>query len=246
MAINASRPAPRQRFGQEYAANIAASFDPRIGYYTRQKAALRRPEEVEQDITRLYTPAIEAAGRIGEDVSKVGSGAMAALGGLASSLPGFMAGGLEDAARSTSRAGGSAALLGSVMGTGARSQLASSILQGRRALEGEERALGEQIMTAEEEKARTAADYLPYAQQRQAMETTALSNQQIRAELKNAPISRRAALLQNMLASGQITAQNLSNAQLRKELKRLGLSDRAINKAAQTTPTSTQTGQSVG
>jgi hypothetical protein len=57
-----------------------------------------------------------------------------------------------------------------------------------------------------------------------------LQNQQIRAELRNVPIARRAARLQNMLLRGQIRGVNLENAATVAELKKLGLTDKQIKK----------------
>lgn len=234
---NATRPAPRERFGRDYAAGIAASLNPRIAYYTQQQGALRTPEELEMDVSRLYEPAIEAAGRVGEDVARVGQTGLSALSGLASALPGLDVGAVSDAARSVMRGSGTAALTGAVLGTGVRGQLASSIMASRRAQEEESRRLGEQIMGAEEEKARTGADWLPAAMQRQQMETTKLQNKALIQDLKNAPVSRRRAILENRLLSGQVTGQMLANAEVRAALKKLGLTDKQINDATKNPPT---------
>lgn len=225
-----ARSAPREKFAKDYAAGIAATFNPRIAYYTQQEAALRTPEAMETDITRLYDPIIGAAGRVGEDVSRVGQAGLTALTGLASSLPGqFDTGMVADAARATGRAGGSAALTGAVLGSSARAGLASSVLAGRRALEDEKRRLGESRMLTEEEQARTGADWLGYASQRQGMETQALQNKALMEDLKNAPANRRRAILENRLLRGQVTAQDLQNAQVRRELKKLGFTDKQIS-----------------
>ena len=234
---NNTRPAPRERFGRDYAAGLAASLNPRIAYYTQQQQALRTPEDIEMDITRLYDPAIAAAGRVGEDVAKVGQTGLSALTGLASVLPGMDVGLVADAARGVGRAGGTAALTGAMLGTNVRGQLASSILQGRRMREDESRRLGEQVMGAQEEQARIAADWMPAAMQRQQMATTALQNKALMQDLKNAPVNRRRAILENRLLSGQITAQDLTNAETRVALKKLGLTDKQINDIAGRTPT---------
>ena len=223
--------APREKFGKDYAASIAATLNPRLAYLRSEAAALKPSEQIASEISALYQPAIEAAGRVGEDVGRVGQAGLAAVSGLASSLPGFDTGMLADAARATGRAGGTAALTGSIMGQQARMGLASSIMEGQRMRDTEARGLREREAGALEEQARLGADWLGYAQQRQGMATTALQNRALMAELRNAPIARRAAILQNKLLKGQITAQDLTNASLVAELKRLGVSQKDIDKA---------------
>jgi hypothetical protein len=241
-----SRPAPRERFARDYAAGIAATFNPRINYYAQQEAGMRTPEAVEADITRLYEPIIGATGRVGEDVSRVGQAGLTALSGLMGSLPNVDMGMLADAARATGRAGGSAALTGAMLGSSARGALASSVLAGRRNVEEERRRLGEGRMGAEEEQARAGADWLQYASQRQQMETQALQNKTLMEDLKNAPVARRRAILENRMLRGQITAQDLQNAQVRKELKRLGFTDRQIDNIANNDNTNNDDGEEVG
>lgn len=223
---------PREKFGKDYAAGIAASLDPRIQYRMSQLGSLRPEEELFEDVRGFYDPAIAAAARIGEDVSTVGQSGLAALGGLVSGLPGLGERGadmLADAARGVGRAGGTAALVGGVAGTSARQALASDLLATRRMREDEEKRIGEDLMMAESEKARLGADWLPYAAQRQQMATVATQNRMLLEDLKNAPIARRRSILENRLLSGQITGQDLQNAGLRKELKSLGISDKALN-----------------
>lgn len=164
-------------FGQDYAKNLAASVDPRLQALAKRLAGLKTGDQVSSEVTSLYQPAIEQAGKIGQDVTSVGMGGMAALTGLGSSLPGGMdTGFLADAARQTSRAGGSAALMGSVLGSSARSQLAESILGQQQALQQERFGIEDQQAAAESEKARLGADWLGYATQGQGMETTRLGN----------------------------------------------------------------------
>jgi hypothetical protein len=162
------------------------------------------------------------------------------------SLPKVDMGMLADAARATGRAGGSAALTGAMLGSSARGALASSVLAGRRNVEEERRRLGEGRMGAEEEQARAGADWLQYASQRQQMETQALQNKTLMEDLKNAPVARRRAILENRMLRGQITAQDLQNAQVRKELKRLGFTDRQIDNIANNDNTNNDDGEEVG
>jgi hypothetical protein len=224
-----ARNAPREQFGRDYAASIAASMDPRIQYYTGGLAALRPQEEIDADVTKLYDPAIAAAKRIGEDVANVGQSGLTAIAGLGSSLPGLDLGLITDAARAVTRGTGTAALTGGVAETSARAALASDMLRGRRMREDEERRLGENLMTAREEQMRTEADWLPAAAQRQQMATVSTQNQLLLQDLKNAPVARRRAILENRLLSGQVTGQVLQNAAFRKELKGLGFTDKQIS-----------------
>ncbi len=219
---------PREKFGKDYAASIAATLNPRLAYLRSESAALKSPEQIASEVSALYQPAIESAGRVGEDVARVGQMGLAAVSGLASSLPGFDTGYLADAARSTGRAGGTAALTGSLMGQQARMGLASSIMQGQSMRDTEARSLREREASALEEQAKIGADWMGYAQQRQGMATTALQNKALSEELRNAPIARRAAILQNKLLRGQISAQDLENKETIATLRKLGVSDKDI------------------
>lgn len=166
-------------FGQDYAKGLAASVDPRLQALAKRLAGLKTGDQVASEVTGLYQPAIEQAGRIGQDVTQVGMGGMAALTGLGANLPGGMdTGFLADAARQTSRAGGSAALLGGVLGASARSQLAESILGQQQAVQQERFGLEDKTAEAESEKARLASDWLSYATQGQGLETARLGNLQ--------------------------------------------------------------------
>jgi hypothetical protein len=226
------RATPRESFGRDYAASMAASSDPRLNYLRRRKAGLRSREDVEADVTRLFDPAITAAQGVGENVARVGATTLSAAAGLAEALPNLAEGAVEGIGRMTTRAGGSAQLTGSVLEKGARTGLATSILEGQRDLRAEERAADEDIMSVEEEQARTRADWLPYAQQRQQITTSALENKRLMADLKNAPVRRRREILENKLLKGQITAQDLQNTAFRAELRKLGLSNAQINSLA--------------
>jgi hypothetical protein len=164
-------------FGQDYAKGLAASVDPRLQALAKRLAGLKTGDQVSSETSALYQPAIEQAGRIGQDVTQVGMGGMAALTGLGSSLPGGMdTGFLADAARQTSRAGGSAALLGGVLGSSARAQLAESILGQQQNLQQERFGLEDQTAAAESEKAKLASDWLGYSTQGQGLETARLTN----------------------------------------------------------------------
>jgi hypothetical protein len=222
--------APREQFGRNYAANLAAALDPRLAYLNRQLGVYRTPEQIASEVGGLYQPAIARAGQIGQDVAAVGQTGLAAATGLASALPNFDVAALADAARATGRAGGTAALTGSVMESQARAALAQSIMSEQARVTEQRTQTEREIAGSEEEKAKIAADWMAPAMQRQQMTTTALQNQQIRAELRNVPIARRAARLQNMLLRGQIRGVNLENAATVAELKKLGLTDKQIKK----------------
>ena len=163
-------------YGKNYAAGMGATVDPRIAAAQKRLASMKTGGQVQDETTALYQPAIGAAGRLGEDVNRVGMSGLSALGGLGASLPGFNPSMLADAARGTSRAGGSAALMGGVLGTNVQQNLASSIMENRQNLEGQRFLNEDKVVAAEEEKARLLADYLGYAQGGQAIETGTITN----------------------------------------------------------------------
>jgi hypothetical protein len=163
-------------YGKDYAAGMGATVDPRIAAAQKRLASMKTGGQVQDETTALYQPAIGAAGRLGEDVNKVGMSGLSALGGLGASLPGFSPTMLADAARGTSRAGGSAALMGGVLGTNVQQNLASSIMENKQNLEGQRFLNEDKVVAAEEEKARLLADYLSYAQGGQAIETGTVTN----------------------------------------------------------------------
>lgn len=237
---------PREKFGRDYAASIAATMSPRAQYYRTQAGAVRSGEALDADITGFYDPALRAAAGIGENVANVGRSGLAALAGLQSSLPGFESGILADAARSVSRAGGTAALTSGMMGTSARAAMARDRQEARRRAEQERNTLTERAMEAEVEAARVGADWLPFASQRQQMETAALQNRTMIEELRNVPVARRRALLENRLLTGQVDAQILQNAQIRKELKKLGFTDKQLNNLVNSSDDDTDEGDSSG
>lgn len=155
--------------GQSYAAGLAASQDPMINLYRNRLGSMKSREALAAEIANLYSPAIQAAQGVGAGVANVGQAGLAAMSGLASALPGMGVEGLGEAYRGAARAGGSAALLGSVLETGARQGLAESILQ--RQMEAQQERFGteESMAGAESERARLAADYLGAAQGFQGM-----------------------------------------------------------------------------
>lgn len=163
-------------YGKDYAAGMGATVDPRIAAAQKRLASMKTGGQVQDETTALYQPAIGAAGRLGEDVNKVGMSGLSALGGLGASLPGFSPTMLADAARGTSRAGGSAALMGGVLGTNVQQNLASSIMENKQNLEGQRFLNEDKVVAAEEEKAKLLADYLQYAQGGQAIETGTVTN----------------------------------------------------------------------
>lgn len=166
MAID---PSQYQAQGQQYAAGMAASQDPFINLFRNRLGTMRSREQLAQEISGLYDPAIAAARGVGANVANVGVAGLGALTGLASALPGMGVEGLTEAYRSAGRAGGSAALLGSTLETGARQALAESIL-GRQA-ESEQVRMGteESLAGAESQKALLGADWLGAAQGFQGM-----------------------------------------------------------------------------
>jgi hypothetical protein len=220
--------APQEQFGRQYAAGLAATLDPRLATLRAQYGAYKTPEQIAAEVSGLYQPGIARAGQIGEDVAKVGQVGLAAAAGLASALPNFDVTALADAARSTGRAGGTAAITGSVMENQARAALAQSILSEQGRASEQRMQVEREIAGAEEEKAKIAADWMSPAMQRQQMATTASQNELLRAELKNVPIARRAARLQNLILRGQIRGINLENAATVAELRKLGLSNKQI------------------
>jgi len=163
-------------YGKNYAAGMGATVDPRIAAAQKRLASMKTGGQVQDETTALYQPAIGAAGRLGEDVNRVGMSGLSALGGLGASLPGFNPSMLADAARGTSRAGGSAALMGGVLGTNVQQNLATSIMENKQNLEGQRFLNEDKVVAAEEEKARLLADYLGYAQGGQAIETGTINN----------------------------------------------------------------------
>ena len=163
-------------YGKDYAAGMGATVDPRIAAAQKRLASMKTGGQVQDETTALYQPAIGAAGRLGEDVNRVGMSGLSALGGLGASLPGFNPSMLADAARGTSRAGGSAALMGGVLGTNVQQNLAASIMENKQNLEGQRFLNEDKVVAAEEEKARLLADYLGYAQGGQAIETGTVNN----------------------------------------------------------------------
>jgi hypothetical protein len=169
-------------YGKDYAAGMGATVDPRIAAAQKRLASMKTGGQVQDETTALYQPAIGAAGRLGEDVNRVGMSGLSALGGLGASLPGFNPNMLADAARGTSRAGGSAALMGGVLGTNVQQNLASSIMENRQNLEGQRFLNEDKVVSAEEDKAKLLADYLQYAQGGQTIETGAINNTNIQAQ----------------------------------------------------------------
>ena len=163
-------------YGKNYAAGMGATVDPRIAAAQKRLASMKTGGQVQDETTALYQPAIGAAGRLGEDVNRVGMSGLSALGGLGASLPGFNPSMLADAARGTSRAGGSAALMGGVLGTNVQQNLAASIMENKQNLEGQRFLNEDKVVAAEEEKAKLLADYLGYAQGGQAIETGTINN----------------------------------------------------------------------
>lgn len=163
-------------YGKDYAAGMGATVDPRIAAAQKRLASMKTGGQVQDETTALYQPAIGAAGRLGEDVNRVGMSGLSALGGLGASLPGFSPTMLADAARGTSRANGSAALMGGVLGTNVQQNLATSIMENKQNLEGQRFLNEDKVVAAEEEKARLLADYLGYAQGGQAIETGTITN----------------------------------------------------------------------
>ena len=163
-------------YGKNYAAGMGATVDPRIAAAQKRLASMKTGGQVQDETTALYQPAIGAAGRLGEDVNRVGMSGLSALRGLGASLPGFNPSMLADAARGTSRAGGSAALMGGVLGTNVQQNLAASIMENRQNLEGQRFLNEDKVVAAEEEKAKLLADYLQYAQGGQAIETGTITN----------------------------------------------------------------------
>lgn len=170
MAID---PLQYQTQGQQYAAGMAASQDPFINLYKQRLGSMKSREALAAEIANLYAPAIQSAQGVGANVAGVGQAGLAAISGLASALPGADVGGLAEAYRGAARAGGSAALVGTALETGARQGLAESILQQQMASQQEQFGTQEKLAGSESERARLAADWLGAAQGFQGMAQTA-------------------------------------------------------------------------
>ena len=212
-------------YGKDYAAGLGATIDPRIAAAQRRLASMKTGGQVQDETTALYQPAVGAAGRLGEDVNRVGMSGLSALGGLGASLPGFNPNMLADAARSTSRAGGSAALMGGVLGTNVQQNLATSIMTNQQNLEGQRFLNEDKVVAAGEEKARLLADYLQYAQGGQSIETGSIGN--INTEAQTA--GTNAATAQTIAATPTYNEDGSpSNAAAQQEQSNLGLTNSQI------------------
>ena len=212
-------------YGKNYAAGMGATVDPRIAAAQKRLASMKTGGQVQDETTALYQPAIGAAGRLGEDVNRVGMSGLSALGGLGASLPGFNPSMLADAARGTSRAGGSAALMGGVLGTNVQQNLAASIMENKQNLEGQRFLSEDKIVSAEEDKAKLLADYLQYAQGGQSIETGTINNTNTQAQtgLTNA---------QTGLTSAQTGLTNVQTTQTTTATPTYGPNGEPTNEAA--------------
>jgi hypothetical protein len=190
--------------GQSYAAGLGAAQDPLINLRRNRLGTMKSREALAAEIAGLYSPAIQAAQGVGANVAGVGQAGLAGIAGLASSLPGMDVEALSDAYRGAARAGGSAALLGSTLESGARQALAESILQRQRESDETRFDTENKLAEYEAEKARLAADYLGAAQGFQGMGQTA-QQMQFAAEEQPLKIEGMRANIANILANTGLT-----------------------------------------
>ena len=211
-------------FAQGYAQNLSKAYDPNIQNLSQYIQSLQqRSAGVPSAVEGLFAPAVKAAGSVGSDIATTGANLFSAISGMGGSLPGVDPSQLAMMARQTGRAGATGSMLGSVLGTqvGQTQALASQEASARLA---EETYKAQQdLAQAQSEQAKTAADWMPYAQQRQQVATEALNNEQIRAQLKMIPAQQRAQYLDNLLKKKQITAQVYENLASKYKLKQVGV-----------------------
>jgi predicted DCC family thiol-disulfide oxidoreductase YuxK len=103
-------------------------------------------------------------------------------------------------------------------------------LEAQARLAEETRKANEDLAQTQTEQAQAAADWLPYAEQRQQMysatlanEGQKLANKTAAAQLKMLPLQKRAAYLDNLLKTKQITAQDYENLASKYKLKQAGV-----------------------
>lgn len=207
-----------QTQGQDYAANMAASQDPFINLFRSRLGSMRSREQLAQEISGLYDPAIRSAQSLGANVAGANVAGLSALTGLGSALPGSNIEGLSEAYRSAGRAGASASMLGTVLETGARQGLAESIMQRQAESEAERFGTEDRLAGAESEKTRIGADWLGAAQGFQGMGSQYLQDvardQETRFQAERQPLE--------MERMRQDIAAIMANTELTQEQK-LGL-----------------------
>lgn len=222
---------PYSSFAQGYAQNLAGTYDPRVQNLSQYIQSLQqRSAGVPSTVEGLFAPARQAAAGVGSDIATTGANLFSALSGMGGSLPNVDPSQLAMAARQTGRAGATGSMLGSILGTqvGQAQALASQEASARLS---EEQAKAQQdLAQVQQEQAQAGADWLPYAQQRQQMYSATLSNQAQKlanktavAQLKMLPLQKRAAYLDNLLKTKQITAQDYENLASKYKLKQAGV-----------------------
>ena len=213
---------PWQNFAQGYASTIGKSYDPVINAITGRISDLQsRIAGAPETVGGLFTGAETAAGTVGANISNIGNQFLSAVGGM--NLPNMDPNVLALAARNTARGGATGAMLQNVLQTQVGQAKAASTLEAQRRLSDQLMAAQQEQAQAESEKAKASADWLPYAAQRQGMRTQTLQNQALEQEIKNAPIQRRALILENQLKRGQITEQEYTNLAAKYKLNKLGV-----------------------
>lgn len=214
---------PWQNFAQGYASTIGKSYDPVINAITGRISDLQgRIAGAPETVGGLFTGAETAAGTVGANISNIGNQFLSAVGGM--NLPNMDPNALALAARSTARGGATGAMLQNVLQSQVGQARASATLEAQRRLADELSAAQMEQAQAESERAKTSADWLQYAGQRQGMETQRLQNQALRNELRNAPIQRRSMILDNQLKRGQITQQEYDALAAEYKLNQAGVS----------------------
>ena len=192
------------QFARGYAATLGASYNPVINAITGRITDLQgRIAGAPESVADLYSGARTAAANVGTNMANVNNQFLGALSGL--NLPGLDPSALGLAARGTGRSDATAAVIGSMLQSQVGQSQALSTLAAQRSLSDQLTQATMERAQAQGDRARTRADWLPYAQQRQQMN-----------------IERITSGLQNRLARGQITQQQLANDASIVELRRQG------------------------
>lgn len=222
---------PWSSFAQGYAQNLSKAYDPKVANLSQYIQSLQqRRAGLPSAIEGLFAPAAKTAGSVGADIATTGGNLFGAIAGMGSSLPGIDPTQLAMAARQTGRAGATGAMLGNVLGTQVGQAQAMSTMEAQARLAEEQRKANEDLAQTQMEQTQAGADWMPYAQQRQQMYSATLSNEAQKlanktavAQLKMLPMQKRAAYLDNLLKTKQITAQDYENLASKYKLKQAGI-----------------------
>ena len=220
---------PYQVSGQRYANTQADALNPALERIKKQRANLAsRGSTLASDVSGLYNNAADIAGSVGSNINNVGQGFMGAMAGIGNSLPGMDPNLLGNAARSTSRAGATGSLLGSILGTQVSESRAAGIQSALNRYQDEIRSNEDAAAGVESDQAKIRADWVTPASQMQSLESNDVSIKVAKGQLAMLPLQQRAASLANMISMGQLDAGILNNLAA---LKSLGLSQADMVKA---------------